>query len=69
MSTQLAPDEFIIIGLDARVDFRPNRVSKFPNAQFLRVKAEHPSRATGAFRVCSTATEPSLAYFCRPLEP
>jgi hypothetical protein len=35
---QIEPDEFIVMGFDARVDFRPGRSSKFQNAQFLRVE-------------------------------
>ena len=35
---EVAPDEFIVMGFDARVDFRTSRSSKFQNAQFLRVE-------------------------------
>jgi hypothetical protein len=35
---ELAPDEFIVIGFDAHVQFRPVRGSKEQNAQFLRVE-------------------------------
>jgi uncharacterized protein DUF5597/glycosyl hydrolase family 42 (putative beta-galactosidase) len=35
---ELSPDEFIIIGFDAHVQFRPTRGSKEQNAQFLRVE-------------------------------
>jgi hypothetical protein len=35
---QIEPDEFIVMGFDARVDFRPSRSSKFQSAQFLRVE-------------------------------
>jgi Domain of unknown function (DUF5597)/Glycosyl hydrolases family 35 len=35
---ELSPDEFIVIGFDAHVQFRPTRGSKEQNAQFLRVE-------------------------------
>jgi hypothetical protein len=35
---ELAPDEFVAIGFDARIDFRPARGRKELNAQFLRAE-------------------------------
>lgn len=35
---ELSPDEFIVIGFDAHVQFRPKRGGKEQNAQFLRVE-------------------------------
>jgi beta-galactosidase GanA len=35
---ELSPDEFIVIGFDAHVQFRPTRGSKEQNSQFLRVE-------------------------------
>jgi hypothetical protein len=35
---ELAPDEFVVMGFDAHVEFRPVRGSKEQNAQFLKVE-------------------------------
>ena len=45
---ELAPDEFVAIGFDARLDFRPVRGGKAANAQFLR--AEEGTFSDGEWR-------------------
>lgn len=45
---ELSPDEFIVIGFDAHVQFRPTRSSQEKNAQFLR--AEEGTFVNGEWR-------------------